>query len=612
MKKSSLLPLLLCLTLVMCSCSFTKSPTPQPDDGVVSQPEPPADDTPVIPDDMPLAAGFAESREELLSVLTGTASIRYGSYPGGDADPDGSATVISASSPFADEHAQPERTAYSGGLIYLVRGGSLFICRAADGGAELLSETQLFTENYSEGGENDDPNHYAYGSESAEGVYISGGRAAVVTSAYHYSEDFDEETGQWQYDEGQCVNIISLDVSTPDAPAVIGRRSIDGAFCGAYADYDRVFIVTSVFVKALNPDTPESYIPSVSREDERELLSPEDIVILPENTCSGYTVIVGFDISAGEITAARAVLGGLGRLYMDGGAAYMIFSCSSLRESQSYRQSIYTVVDYLENTSSQIIRFTLDDSLAMDSICVDGCPGSDFSFAVLDGSLLLGTVHSKSGYGIYTDPDKGWSNREDYETSSENLIYTVSPDFSAANASSFLPNNTVVSLRFFGETAYAETEDGLFAVPASGGSASKLEAHLPERLYGFGDNLFVGISDDMSISVIDSDGTTALAAAPVSDGDAAALSASELCVLPEYGIIAVPSGGAFRIFTYSDGSLSEAASVPYSGMQSDCALFCSGSAVYAVSDTVAALSYPGFEELSALELVSPEIPGQLG
>lgn len=611
MKKLKLLPLLLCLTLAMCSCSFTKSPTPQPNDDT-KQPELPMDDTPIIPDDAPLSAGFAESREEILSVLTGTAAIRYGSYPGGDADPDGSATVISANSIFADENAQPERTAYSGGLIYLVRGGSLFICRAADGGAELLSETPLFTESYSEGGENDDPNHYAYGSESAEGIYILDGRAAVVTSAYHYSEDFDEETGQWQYDEGQRVNIISLDVSKPDAPDVISRQSLDGTFCGAYADSGHVFIVTSVFVKALNPDVPESFLPSVSRREADELLSPEDIVILPENTCSGYTVIAGFDVSACEITAVRAVLGGLGRLYMDGGAAYMIFSCSSLRESQSYRQSIYTVVDYLENTSSQIIRFTLDDSLAMDSICVDGCPGSGFSFAVSGGSLLLGTVHSKSGYGIYTDPEKGWSNREDYESSSENLIYMVSPDFSAANAARFLPDSTVVSLRFWGETAYAETEDGLFAIPASGGSAVSLSAPSPERLYGFGEGLYTGIAGDMSVSVFDSDGMTALASAPISGGDASAFSASELCVLPEYGLIAVPSGGAFRIFTYSGGSLSEAASVPYSGMQSDCALFCSGSAVYAVSDSVVTLSYPGFEDLSALELVSSEIPGQLG
>ncbi len=611
MKKFRLLPLLLCLTLVMCSCSFTKSTTSQPDGGT-DQSELPMDDTPIVSDDTPLAAGFAESREELLSVLTGTASLRYGSYPGGDADPDGSVTVISANSSFADEHAQPKRTAYSDGLIYLVRGGSLFIYMTADGGAELLSETPLFTESYSEGGENDDPNHYAYGSESAEGVYLSGGRAAVVTSAYHYSEDFDEENGQWQYDEGQSVNIISLDVSSPDAPAVISRRSVDGTFCGAYTDSGRVFVVTSVFVKALNSDAPESYIPSISRGEDHELLSPEDIVILPENTCSGYTVIAGFDVSAGEITAVRAVLGGLGRLYMDSGAAYMIFSCSSLRESQSYQQSIYTVVDFSESTSSQIVRFALDDSLAMDSIYVDGCPGSNFSFAVSDGSLLLGTVHIESGYGIYTDPEKGWSNREDHEASCENLIYTVSPDFSAADASPFLPGSTVVSLKFFGETAYAETGDGLFAVPISGGSASLPEHPLPERLYSFGDNLFVGISDDMSISVIDSADMSVLSSAPVSDGNAAAFSASELCALPEYGLIAVPSGGTFRIFTYANGVLSAAAAVPYSGMQSDCALFCSGSAVYAVSDTVVTLSYPGFEELSSLELISPEIPGQLG
>ena len=566
MKKiKSVFTIITCFVLIlsMVGCTFTngRDITETPAD-VPASPEPVIEEE-ASPDVTPASFSFASSYDEIKSVLSGEADIVYSGHPDGT-ELFGEVSVISPDMTYRLNNA-----AYSGGFVYTLRNGDLIICGESDTGFEIISETPLFSESSSEG---EDSENYTYSTESPRGIYIAGNTAVILTSSYTYAETFDDDSGSVKYSEKQQANVIFINVSDPASPIIVKKLSQDGTYCGAYVNGDSVFVVTSLFANDLS--SPASFVPAVYEGSEPRLISPDDIAVLHTNTGSAYTVTAGYSVSSASTVWAKAVLGGLGRLYIADTAAYMVFSSVNN--------------EYGENFSmSDIIKIDLAPESEINGVSVIGYPPVNFSFGEKDGSFYIGTVGE------------------------QNVIYSISPDLSDCFGVCTLPGEEILSLKFMGSTPYAETANGTVKIESDGSWEIMTPIPLPDRLYELSGSVYVGtVTDDGGgtiLSAIDSYTLTEAAAVQLVSNEGEFFSGvNNIAVCPENGMAAVIVGSAYQIFRLTSDGLSLCASVPVTGRPSDFGFIFDGTKACAVSDTVTVIDLKDMSVTHSLQLASQE------
>ena len=220
------------------------------------------------------------------------------------------------------------------------------------------------------------------------------------------------------------TEVISIDVSNPRAPKEIGRTYVSGIYKSSRMVGETLLLATNFTVK-YNCDfkNPEDYVPAYGDLMQRSLLTMEDIY-LPENANTAeYTVLASINAKTLAINDASALFSYTSDIYV----------------SENYLFATYTA-----DVDTEIAFFDYDeDSLNFcGTIAAKGTIVNQYSMDESDNILRVFTTS-------LNDNNECECNLQCFDLDTFELIASVE-NFSE-------PNEEIMSVRFYGDTAYVCT-----------------------------------------------------------------------------------------------------------------------------------------------------------
>ncbi|MCH5146993.1 MAG: beta-propeller domain-containing protein [Clostridiales bacterium] len=220
------------------------------------------------------------------------------------------------------------------------------------------------------------------------------------------------------------TEVISIDVSNPRAPKEIGRTYVSGIYKSSRMVGETLLLATNFTVK-YNCDfkNPEDYVPAYGDLMQRSLLTMKDIY-LPENANTAeYTVLASINAKTLAINDASALFSYTSDIYV----------------SENYLFATYTA-----DVDTEIAFFDYDeDSLNFcGTIAAKGTIVNQYSMDESDNILRVFTTS-------LNDNNECECNLQCFDLDTFELIASVE-NFSD-------PNEEIMSVRFYGDTAYVCT-----------------------------------------------------------------------------------------------------------------------------------------------------------
>ena len=386
-----------------------------------------------------------------------------------------------------------------GKYIYAVSTEYIYILSADNGKLKLLSK--LKTEN----------SMYTGLSE----IYVTNNRLIVIGSIFEKvtynneysqveSEEFYENESPeiamdnevdigygYYYDYTQVgVKAEIYDIEDRAKPELINTLGQDGYYVSSRMIGDVLYLLTNKYIYYFDSDKPETYVPQLYKNSEKELLSANDIYIGKEDTKScQYLMISGIDTKGDtKIISTKS-----------------IFGCGSIvysSKSSLYLTDYYSIQD--DNTFSsgtKIFRFSIDEGnieLKAEGVVL-GNPLNQFSMDEYDGIFrIVTTVNSYE----YVD-DHGMVSSNNFKQ--YNCIYALNDNLEiVGKLENLAEGERVYSVRFEGTTGYFVTfrqVDPLFTVDLSEPENLKIRSELKipgfsEYLHKYSDGLLFGLGKD--------------------------------------------------------------------------------------------------------------------
>ena len=382
------------------------------------------------------------------------------------------------------------------------RDNLLTIVRAAGADSAVVSRTRI---GWSYWESDDDLGRYSgYSSESKDPreMFVSGG-TLVILSNYYKDRGWYESDGEWNSETEQYLCVDFYDVSNPARPRLVSSLGQDGNLTGSRLLDGKLYIVSTWWVWNYNEDDPVTYVPGVYRNGEVSVLPADCVYICGDST--EYVVVCAYDLAGGSLDASQSLLGSGDRLYMSGENLYVLGSVWFNDITATYTESVYTVTEHLDGSSTEICRFDLSGgglTLAA-SGSVPGYLESQFSADEKDGYLRIVTTYNASTYTTYEDKAMGFVNYRwpDEPIPSSNGLYVLDDNLNVVGSLTGLAEREYVySVRYDGDVAYFCTYrnvDPLFTVdlsdPANPTVLSALKiSGFSEYLHGWSENRLFG------------------------------------------------------------------------------------------------------------------------
>lgn len=317
------------------------------------------------------------------------------------------------------------------------------------------------------------------------------------------------------YPLGKNVTKITLyDISNRNAPVLMTSLGQDGGLLSSRLLDGTLYVVSNFYMYDFREDAPETFVPSVYKDNEKRLIAPDEIGILPVVPSSQYTVVCAYDVEGGSLAATRSVLGGGSTVYMNADALYVAGTRYVEEQSAPYRYSVYTVTDYASRTMTDIVRFDLTGGnleIAA-SGSVEGSLYGQFALDAYEGNLRVVTTSYISSWTVYADEELGFTNYKWHESTTRNSLFLLDENLSLiGQVTDLAPGEQVYSVRFDGPVGYITTfrqVDPLFAVDLSDPTSPQVLSALKipgfsQYLHVFGENRLFGLGMDA-----DEDGRT--------------------------------------------------------------------------------------------------------
>ncbi|MBE6765352.1 MAG: hypothetical protein E7546_05675 [Ruminococcaceae bacterium] len=333
-------------------------------------------------------------------------------------------------------------------------------------------------------------------------MYVSGD---VLVTVYYYNGYWDEEDSDYygKCDRQETITLI-YDISDRSEPKVVSRLSQDGSYCTSRMIGDTVYTVSLSYIYSneAEKNTPESFVPSVSCEDESRIIKAEDIMIIDGAPKRYFSVITSVDVtSPDDFRDVSSVLGGTSDVYVSSqGNLYLAAYKSDYVTRVTYENGPY--LERETKNSTLITRFELRDG-EIDMTASASVPGTllnQFSMDEHNGYFRLVTtlgnsVHSASIFST----DMNWE-----DTRSTGLYILDESLETVGSVEGLAEGERVYSVRFDGDIGYFVTfrqVDPLFAVdlsdPTSPEVLSKLKIPgFSTYLHPYDDGLLFGLGFD--------------------------------------------------------------------------------------------------------------------
>ena len=458
-----------------------------------------------------------------------------------------------------------------GKYIYVLDSESkLTIVAAAGGESSVVSRTKLGETANQTGKKNQ-----FIASKNPTEMFISDGRLAILSAYSSYRYYTDSEGSHYENEDYSCVDFF--DVSDPAHPKALSSLGQDGNILGSRLQNGRLYLITSYWVWDFEEDDPKSFVPALYENGKGSLMEPGCIWIGGDGT--EYVVAALYDMDAGTLTEAQSVLSGSDEIYMTADSLYILGSVWEEEILRSYRESVYTVTEYAETSSTQLLRFDLSDGglrLAAGGR-VPGYIDNQFSADEYNGYFRIVTTRNDSRYKEYEDENYNFSNYQWEESPTTSGLYILDMNLKhVGHVDGLAENEFVYSVRFDGEIAYFCTFrsiDPLFAVDLSAPKAPKVLSALKisgfsEYLHRWDDGLLFGLGREadektgraggVKLVMFDTSDKTDVKAAhtlelPDVSASAALYDHRAIFIVPEQNYIGFMGEDTYYIYSYDAG-----------------------------------------------------------
>ena len=321
--------------------------------------------------------------------------------------------------------------------IFRITNNTLTVYSIAGEESEKISTTEIpFLEN-----------EYAHSITDME-MYLSGD-GNTITLIKEYSNR--QKVGE--------VGVISLDVSDVTDIKVKNTVSIEGSYNTSRMVDGKLLLVTEYYFYAKNLDysKPETYVPSITRDGEKECMQFEDI-IFPENIGNTrYSVVALVDEGDLDILGACALLNYTEAVYVSAENVYLNRSYTE-KTPLSVGEGHYVQKDM---TDIAVLGYNGDALVKKGIITLEGTIKDQYSLDEKDGFLRV-VASTRRVFNIdyktdsYVDAVAAVSGIP--SRSASLYVFDLTDNSLIAEVKDFAPNGEQAeSVRFDGESAYVCT-----------------------------------------------------------------------------------------------------------------------------------------------------------
>jgi uncharacterized secreted protein with C-terminal beta-propeller domain len=321
------------------------------------------------------------------------------------------------------------------------------------------------------------------------------------------------------------THVTLYDISDPSAPEQRATFTQSGDFRSSRLYGDTLYLISSYYLpgEGMTSGEPGTFVPLIGDGDTRACMPVEDIRIMPDVRQPSYTVVASYDTGNFTRIDQKSVLGEASTVYMSYANLYLGSSVFTSEVGEPYQESVYTVEEYVDQYSTQIIRVGIDaGTLNVASQCViEGSLLNQFSLDEYAGNLRLVVTIDSYRYRILRDESQGVESIQYDDTNvSSNALYILNPSLEVIGSiTDMARDERIYSARFTGPIGYMVTYrqvDPLFAIDLSNPTAPKVTSELKipgfstylhpfgqGRLLGFGYNADGAIREGMKLSMFD-------------------------------------------------------------------------------------------------------------
>jgi len=352
--------------------------------------------------------------------------------------------------------------------IYSLRDGKLSIFKADGANTRLISTTEVVKPPSEQPATIYNDMAYDYTYENATEMYLCGKYAVVITQFNHSEHRY--EPYSYKYD--QISKTYIYDVSNPASPALAYNLGQDGYILTSRMVGNTLYLLSSHSVYSIEEDAPETFVPALYTNDEKRLIAPDCIAIMPYINSTTYTVVSTIDVPSGKVSTNQTLLGGGSVVYMSAQNIYITsYEYKSVESTRDY--GIYTVVDYLNYTLTNITRLDISNGNVKVAAygSIPGSLGNQFYMDEYNGYLRVVTTDDSYKYSITTDAFFGTTDYKWGDAGSSNGLYILDMALNCVGSvENLAQGERVYSVRFDGNIGYFvtfRTVDPLFAVDLS-------------------------------------------------------------------------------------------------------------------------------------------------
>lgn len=388
-----------------------------------------------------------------------------------------------------------------GKYIYLLRHKELIISSAQGGASEIISQTEILPDDEDTNAQN----YHQYASE----IYLANDYLAIITSKSSWQTLEGDNSIYPYWSSNDTCRVLIYDISNPSKPRQLDSLGQDGYYLNSRLVGNTLYLISNHYIyDEIEQDQPETYVPSVYRNEQAAVISAQDICILPHFDSTSYTVISSIDLDSQELIDTTSVLGGSDTVYMSYDNLFLTVSRYQTEESEPYTEDQYSVIAYEERNMTDIMRFALHQGEITLKAAgqAEGYLLNQFSLDEYDGHLRLVTTLHQNSYKIYTDKKRDWSYYDWVEAEdSTNALWVLNDQLELVGSlKNLAPGERIYSARFSGDISYFVTfrqVDPLFAVDLSDAASPVIlsELKIPgfsQYLHNYTDGRLFGLGMD--------------------------------------------------------------------------------------------------------------------
>ncbi|MBQ7343207.1 MAG: beta-propeller domain-containing protein [Clostridia bacterium] len=253
------------------------------------------------------------------------------------------------------------------------------------------------------------------------------------------------------------VGIISLDVSNIEDIKVKGEVSIDGSYSSSRMVDGKLLLISEYYFNSskVEYDKPETYVPTVTKNGEKDCIRFEDIIFPETIGNTRYSVVALLDEDNLDVLGASALLNFNGAIYVSENNVYVARQYTETVDLSEESHGYYSI----RKSDIAVLNYSGEALVNKGILTVDGSIKDQYSMDEKDGHLRVVTSTNDYGYSPDIDENEYIVSIIGEKNESVSLtVFKLDGCEKIAEVKDFAPEGEeAVSVRFDGDNAYVCT-----------------------------------------------------------------------------------------------------------------------------------------------------------